>query len=184
MMMPTITNSMNVLTSNYDVIFFGIIIFSAILALIRGAVSEILSLSVWFIAFAVMRHYGTFIDSKIPQSITSELLRGIIVFIAAFIVVAILIALVKKLCASIISKIGLGGLNYLLGAAFGVIRGILICAILIIVIEILKLDPSHSWQHSRLSGVLTPVVDWITKSIPSQLQDLPKPPTLIPSYNI
>jgi membrane protein required for colicin V production len=164
------------LANNYDAIFFGIIIFSTIMALFRGAVNELLSLSVWFIAFTVMQHFGSNIDSRIPSSITNVLLRGIIVFVVAFILVAIIIAIIKKLCASIIKSIGLGGLNYLLGAVFGIIRGILVCAVLTLVIETLHFDGSHAWQNSRLGFILTPTVEWISKAIPEQIKELPKPP--------
>ncbi len=167
--------------SNYDAIFLCIIIFSATIALIRGAVSELLSLSVWFIAFNIMRNYSDLIDKHIPPNISNPLLRSFIVFLVAFVVVAIVIAVIKRLCASIIKSIGLGGLNYLLGAVFGVIRGILVCAILIIIVEITQFDHDSGWKKSRLSFILIPTVDWITRSIPEQIKELPKPPMLIPS---
>ncbi len=173
---------MTQLSSNYDVVFIGIILFSAVMALIRGGVSEILSLSVWFLAFAFMRNFSSLIDGHIPPSVTNPLFRSVIVFIIAFIVIAIFVAILKKLCASIISSIGLGGLNYLIGAAIGIVRGILICAILVIVVEMLKFDPSHAWQKSRLYPVINPVVEWIAKSVPNQINELPKPPKLLPSY--
>jgi membrane protein required for colicin V production len=166
---------MNILTSSYDIIFLGIIAFSAILALIRGGITELLSLSVWFIAFWVMHRYGTWLDNYLPNSVTNQLARSCIIFMCAFIAVAIGMAIIKRLCASIISSIGLGGLNYLLGFAFGIIRGILFCAVLIIVIEMLNLDPANSWQNSRLYPVLAPAVEWIANTIPSRIKELPPP---------
>ncbi len=164
------------LSANYDAIFLCIIAASTVIALFRGAINELLSLSVWFIAFAFMQHFGNFIEAKIPSSITNTLLRGFIVFVVAFILVAIIIAILKKICASIIKSIGLGGLNYLLGALFGVIRGILICAILVFIVETFQIDKDHSWQKSRLDFILTPAVTWITKSISNHINELPKPP--------
>lgn len=168
------------IASNYDVIFFGIIIFSAFLALIRGAISELLSLSVWFLAFIVMRNYSAIIDKHIPPNISNPLLRSAIVFIAAFIVIAIVVAIVKRIFSTIIKSIGLGGLNYLLGAVFGALRGILICALLIILVEITKFDQSHAWKKSKLNFILIPTVEWITNAIPEQIKELPKPPVLMP----
>ncbi len=54
-----------------------------------------------------------------------------------------------------------------LGIVFGIARGILICAILILVIEILKLDPQNSWKNAKLYPVVHPVLTWITQAIPS-----------------
>ena len=167
------------LTANYDAIFLCLIAVSTIIALFRGAVNELLSLSVWFIAFAVMQHFGSIIEAKIPQDIMNPLLREIIVFIITFVLVAIIIAIIKKLCASIIKSIGLGGLNYLLGALFGIIRGILICSLLILIVETLQIDKEHTWQQSRLNFILGPTVAWISKSISNQINQLPKPPLTI-----
>ena len=67
------------LSSNYDVIFFAIIIFSAVMALIRGGVAEVLSLSIWFAAFGIMRHFGNQIDTFIPANISNQLVRSAII---------------------------------------------------------------------------------------------------------
>ena len=168
------------LSANYDTIFLGIIAVSTVIALFRGAINELLSLSVWFITFALMQHFGNFIEAKILSSITNNLLSGFIVFVGAFILVAIVIAIIKKLCSSLIKSIGLGGLNYLLGSLFGAIRGILICAIIVFIVEILKIDTDHSWQKSHLNFILTPTVTWITKSISNHMNELPKPPIIVP----
>ncbi|MDQ5921513.1 MAG: rane protein required for colicin production [Pseudomonadota bacterium] len=160
-------DNIELLTSNYDLIFLGIIIFSSVIALIRGALSEILSLSVWIISFVVLHRFSSLFDRFIPSSVTNQFLRSVIIFLAAFIIISIAIAIVKKLCTAILSSIGLGGLNHLLGIVFGIARGILICAILILVIEILKLDPQNSWKNAKLYPVVHPVLTWITQAIPS-----------------
>jgi len=164
---------MNIFASNYDIVFFGIIAFSAILAFIRGGVAEILSLSSWFIALWFMHKFGTTMDKYIPLSITNNLARSAIIFILSFIFIAIIIAILKKILANLIDSIGLGGLNYLIGILFGVIRGLLICALLIIVVEMLNLDSSHSWQNSKLYPVLLPIVTWIADSVPEKIRHLP-----------
>ena len=164
------------LATNYDVIFICIIGASTVFALFRGAVNELLSLSVWFISFIIMQRFGDLIEAKIPQNITNEIIRKLIVFIIAFILVAIIIAIIKKLCTSIIKNIGLGGLNYLLGALFGLIRGILICSILILVVESFRIDKNHDWQKSHLNFILAPSVKAITQSISEHINELPKPP--------
>ncbi len=173
---------MELLASNYDIIFLSVIIVSAILALIKGAIAELLSLSTWFIAFAVMHRYGSLIDSHIPSSISNQLIRSGIIFIIAFIIIAIVVAIIKKLCTNIISSIGLGSLNRLLGLIFGAVRGILICAILVIIIEMLNFDSEHVYQKSRLYPVISPVVDWIAQAIPKKFNNLPKPPNLLLNY--
>ncbi len=174
---------MNILSSNYDVIFIGITLASAVLAMFRGAVSELLSLSTWFLAFTLMTHYSELMDRFIPQSISNPFFRSIIIFIIAFIIIAICITIIKKIFANIIKSIGLGGLNMVLGFLFGAIRGVLICSFIVILIEILKFDSNHTWQKSILYPVINPVVKWTVNSIPQQINELPKPPLVIPNYD-
>ena len=71
-----------------------------------------------------------------------------------------------------VSSIGLGGLNYIMGFIFGIIRGILLCAILIIIVEMLNLDNTHDWAKSKLAPIITPVVTAIANAIPGQLKDI------------
>lgn len=168
---------MNPFASNYDIVFFGIIAFSAILAFIRGGIVEILSLSTWFIAFWALHKFGMFLERFIPDSISHELLRNVIIFIIIFLGVAIAMALLKKILANFITTIGLGGLNYLIGIGFGVIRGIFACAILIIIIQVLNLDSSKSYTQSKLYPVLSPVINWITDAIPHSVKSIPPPPS-------
>jgi membrane protein required for colicin V production len=168
---------MSLFASNYDIIFFGIIAFSAVLAFIRGGIVEILSLGTWFIAFWALHKFGTLLKAFIPNSISNDLLRNIIIFIIIFLLVAIAMAVIKKLLANFINTIGLGGLNYIVGIGFGIIRGIFACALLIIVIQMLDLDSSKSYAQAKLYPALSPVVNWIAKAIPESVKDIPKPPT-------
>src|SRR5579863_1651790 len=167
---------MSLFTSTYDIIFFGIIAFSAVLAFIRGGIVEILSLSTWFIAFWALHKFGTSLEPFIPNSISKDLLRSIIIFIVIFLIIAIAMAILKKLLANFINTIGLGGLNYIIGIGFGIIRGIFACALLIIVIQMLDLDSSKSYAKSKLYPVLSPVVNWIIDAIPHSVKNIPKPP--------
>lgn len=172
--MNTTTTINSILTSNYDLIFLGIILLSAILALFRGAIAEIFSLGVWIISFIVLHRFSFLLDKYIPDNISNPFIRSGIIFVSSFIIVAILMAIIKHLCTSIINGIGLGGLNRLLGMMFGIMRGILICAVLILIIEILKLDSQNSWHKAKLYPVISPVLSFVTHSIPSTTIDWSK----------
>ena len=167
---------MQLISSNYDLIFFGIIVASSIFALIRGGIAEILSISSWFIALWLMHKYGDKINYFIPSNITTPLIRSVVVYAVIFIVVAIFIAIIKKIFAKVISQLGLGGLNYLIGLVFGIIRGIFICAIIVIIIEMLNIDPSHNWKHSKTYPIIRPAIELIVGAIPDSIKQLPPPP--------
>lgn len=157
--------------SNYDFVFGGIILISAILAMLRGGVAELLSLSTWFLAFFVMRRYAEIIEKIIPAVISNELFRSLLTYLIAFLLVAVIMMLIKLAFHKLIQSLGLGGLNYMLGVIFGLLRGLIICALLIIILEIFNLDQEQSWQKSWLSPILTPIVSMIVNAIPDRVKN-------------
>lgn len=158
--------------SNYDFLFASIILISAALATIRGGVSELLSISTWFIALFVTRNYAEFIERYIPEIISNELFRSLITYIISFIGVAIIITLLKMTFNKAISKTGLSGLNYLLGALFGIVRGIIICSLLVILMEMFSIDKDKGWNNSWFSPILKPAVNMIISATPKDMENL------------
>lgn len=158
--------------TNYDFIFGAIILASAILAAIRGCITELLSLSTWFIALFVMQRYSSHIQKIIPQVVNNGLLRSLIAYIIAFLAVAIIIAIIKKIFHKFICSFGLGGLNNLLGFLFGIVRGLIICALIIIIMEMFNLDDSHGWEKSWFSPILKPTVKLIIDAIPNRVKNI------------
>lgn len=150
-------NSINI----FDLSFSIIIILSAIIALFRGAVVEILSLSTWFIAFWATHKFATYLNPYVPNIIENKLLRSGVIYLLLFILIAILITILKKLLSGLIKNIGLTGLDRLLGLLFGTIRGLLICAIIIIIIKVFDLNNTDTWPKARIHDVIQPVVNWI-----------------------
>jgi membrane protein required for colicin V production len=88
-------------------------------------------------------------------------------------------AFLKKLLNNFIKLIGLIGLNYIIGIGFGIIRGIFVCALLVIVIQMFNLDNSKSYTQSKLYPILSPIISWIADAIPHSVKEMPKPPPSI-----
>lgn len=153
--------------SNYDIFFLIIIGGSAILAAIKGGVAQLLSTSIWFIALFVTKNYNVKIEEFIPSSISNAMLRTLITYVIAFLIVAIFITILKMLFHSVIKGFGLSGLNIAIGALFGFARGAIICAIIVIVIEMLGMDKEHSWNHSLLSPIVQPTVNILISNVDS-----------------
>ena len=151
----------NVHLSNYDFIFGAIILVSIVFGIFRGGVAELLSMSTWFIALFVMRKYSNAIEKIIPQLISNGMLRSLLSYVIAFVAVAIVIMLVKLMFHRFIHSCGLGGLNYFIGALFGIARGLVISALIIVVVEMFAMDEKHSWQNSIISPLLVPTVNLI-----------------------
>lgn len=151
--------------SNYDFIFGIIVLVSAIFGIMRGGVAELLATSTWFIALFIMRQYSSQIEAILPSMISNQILRSLLSYVIAFVGVAIVITIIKLIFHKIIKNLGLGGLNYLIGALFGVVRGLIISALIIVVIEVFHFDAQQSWRSSLISPLLVPTVGIIVNQM-------------------
>lgn len=156
--------------NHYDLLFFGIIICSSILALFRGGIAEILSLTSWILTFWLMTKFSYIFAPYLPESISNTFVKDIVIFIIIFILVAIVITIIKKLATRFISAIGLGGFNYLLGLIFGIIRGFLICVLIVIIFEVFGFtNVNNGWKQAKLAPLLNVSVNWIIQVLPQKL---------------
>ncbi|RTK94344.1 MAG: CvpA family protein [Neisseriaceae bacterium] len=144
--------------TNYDFFFGAIIITSMVMATLKGGVAQILSISTWILALFVTKKYNSQIEGLITGLISNELLRSLIAYLIAFIAIAIIMTIIKMIFHKAISSFGLGGMNMLVGAIFGIARGVIISGLIIICFEMIGIDKTHSWSESLLSPVLSPTV--------------------------
>lgn len=151
-------------SSTYDFIFLGIILFSSLFGLVRGAVSEALSLLSWIVAIWVFKHFSPIFNSYLSEYISNPVICNIVVFLIILTALALIATLFKFTFSRAIRAIGLSGLNHILGFVFGVIRGIIICAIIVIAIELLGFDSAHSWQNAKTAKIIAPAISIIQKA--------------------
>ncbi|VTU06231.1 colicin V production protein [Actinobacillus indolicus] len=155
-----------------DAVIIGIIVFSLLVSLWRGFVSEVLSLAGWVIAFFVASKFYPYlsgyllqIDSVYIQN--SEYLRNGIAAGILFLAALILCALINALISQLVDKTGLTGTDRVLGAAFGVLRGVfIVAAILFFLDTFTAFSQSELWKESQL----IPHFDFIVKWFFEQLQ--------------
>lgn len=153
-----------------DLLFIVILFFSFIFGLIRGLVRELLSLlflvAALVLAFVHYRDAGLLLQDLIHN-------RGLADF-SGFLLVLALVAATGALFTMLVSKIlvvgPLKGIDRLLGAAFGILRGILLCGLVIYGFLAFPLNPGPL-QRSRLAPVLTRVLVAGIQVLPPALRD-------------
>lgn len=151
--------------TNYDFLFIAIIGTSTVMAMLKGGVAQLLSLSTWFIALFVSKKYNTQIEAFLPEVVSNAMLRTLLGYVITFVAVAIIITLIKMIFHNFIRSFGLGGLNITIGAIFGAIRGIIICSILIIIIEMIGMDKQHSWHEALISPIIIPSINLLVNNM-------------------
>ena len=132
-----------------DVIVVSIIVISAVISLFRGFVREILSLVAWVVAFWCAFSFAEQAATLLTAYVSVATVRLVLAFISILVVALILTGLVNYLIGRLIDETGLSGTDRVLGALFGVLRGVAIVAIGVFVAGLTPLPGKPWWQESQ-----------------------------------
>ena len=132
-----------------DVAIIIIVTLSALISVLRGFVKEALSLVAWVLAFWVAFTFHQNLATILSQYIDTPSLRLISAFALLFVVTLIIAAVVNNLISTLVKKSGLTGTDRMLGVIFGIARGMVIVAILVLMAGLTQL-PADPWWHDSI----------------------------------
>lgn len=133
-----------------DIVFLVVILLSSFIGLFRGLIKEALSLVAWFAAIFVAGMYSAMLAEHLSGLINDPAIRRICAFILLFLITIIIGMLVSSLVSKFMSAIGLGGLDKVLGTAFGFVRGSIVVLVFVFVSH--PFEFSESWYlESKLA---------------------------------
>lgn len=143
--------------SGIDIAVIVILLLSAILAFSRGFVHEVLSVTAWVGAiFAViyglpeLRHFAR---DMIPNELIADVAAGIVIFL----VVLVILSILTKMLSKSIQASALNNLDRSLGFVYGLVRGAVILAALLIIIDwVVAGEPRPDWVQS---GKTLPIIE-------------------------
>ena len=122
---------------------------SLVIGVWRGLVKEVLSLAGWVAAFYVSQMYAPAAAAWLPMSGSSQMLRYAAGFVLVFVAVLIATVFVSWTVKALVSAVGLGPLDRLLGSVFGVLRGLVLLLAVTVVVGMTPLRESDAWQHAQ-----------------------------------
>ncbi|TDR73016.1 CvpA family protein [Paludibacterium purpuratum] len=137
-----------------DYVVIAILIGSVVVGLVRGLVVEVLSLGAWLIAFWCAKQFSPALTGFVPSTLASQGLRMVVAFLAVFFVVWLLSCLLRVVLTGLLDSAGLGGVNRLLGAGFGLARGALVLAVLTLIAGLTDLPREPVWRNALLAPPL------------------------------
>jgi membrane protein required for colicin V production len=114
-----------------DAIILIITAVSSIFGLWRGFVREVLSLLAWIAALLIARVYSEAFAPALSNWIANEAMQQMFAFAILFMATLLVGALINHLVAKLISISGLKLTDRLLGAVFGVARGVVIVMVFV-----------------------------------------------------
>ncbi len=134
---------------DYGVLF--VMGFSVLLSVLRGGVSEIISLVAWVLAFWLAQRFSPALAMHLPPDVPGPQLRLIASFLGIFLGVWLLSAIIRITVSQFIKATGLGPVDRLIGAAFGFIRGGVIIVALVLLAGMTNLPKQPIWRDAMFS---------------------------------
>lgn len=152
-----------------DYAIIGLILISSIIGLMRGFIREAFSLVIWIVAIWVgltfSREFSVFLEGIINYPSA----RIAAAFAALFFVTLILGALISYLLGELVKKTGLTGTDRFAGMIFGIARGFVAVAIIIMLAGLTPLPEDSWWKESVLIPPFQSLAVWLHDHIPSGL---------------
>lgn len=147
-----------------DFFIIGILSLSVLAGFSRGFIREILSIAVWVIAYIIATTFAlslaqTFTGSKLAGADTSISTFSLSMsFLALFIGTLIIGGIFNYFISSILTSIGLGFINRVLGAIFGLLRGFLITLAMLYIALLTPFGSDPALKNSQLFPRFQPFI--------------------------
>lgn len=152
-----------------DLIFIVILAVSTLLGLIRGVIREVLSL----VGLVASVYLAFKFSDALSKTYTSQVFEDsrisyIVTFVLIIVATLFAVTLVNLFFSQLLRASGLSFVNRFFGMVFGVLRGTLICSILVLVIGFVPGITSEKWWKD---SSLAPIFKNITKTSLKYLPD-------------
>lgn len=151
-----------------DWILLAVLVFSMLVGAWRGLVYEVLSVLGWAASFYAAQYFSPMVADWLPLQSSSETIRYaaafVLVFVAAVFAAGMLAFLLKKL----IHAIGLRPIDRSMGAAFGLVRGLILLLAVAVVMDMTSLKNSAWWQESTGAPILSAALKGLKPVLPEK----------------
>ena len=154
-----------------DWALLAVLLLSVIVGLWRGLVFELLSLAGWVAAFIAAQWFAPTVAPWLPLGTPGSALNFALAFAVTFVVALLIWAMASKLVRLLIHATPLQPIDRLLGAVFGLVRGLVL---LLVVTTLVLLSPARSsaaWKQSQGAAWLTALFHGLKPMLPAPLAD-------------
>ncbi len=152
-----------------DYAIIGLVLISSIIGLLRGFVKEALSLVIWMVAIWVGLTFSRGFSSFLEGMVDYPSARIAVSFVILFVITLILGALISYLLGELVKKTGLTGSDRFAGMIFGIARGLVVVAIVIMLAGLTPLPEDSWWKESVLIPPFQSLSIWLQDHMPSGL---------------
>lgn len=152
-----------------DFAVIGIILVSAFISLVRGFVREALSLVGWAVSFWVALTFAGGFAELFLNSIDDKTFRVVVGFGILFVISLVLFVMVNYFAVQLVHRTGLSGTDRFIGVVFGLLRGTLIVAVLVMLAGLSSMPKESWWQNSLLLSQFEGIALWLGQFLPANI---------------
>lgn len=151
-----------------DWIFLAVLLVSMVVGAWRGLVYEMLSLANWIAAFVLAQWFGPAAAEWLPLAGATEVVRFLAGFVLVFVVALFVGGLLAFLIRKLVAAMGLRPVDRVLGAAFGVVRGVVVLLALTVVVGMTPMKSGSWWHESTGAGIATVALQGLKPVLPQE----------------
>lgn len=150
----------------FDLVVIAIVAVSVGISIWRGMVREVLALASWIGAFWLAKELAGFTATWLPDSLTNPGLRLMFGFVAVMLASLLVFSLTGMLIVHFVKVAGLTASDRMLGAAFGLLRGLLIAVTMVLLGGMTSAPREPYWRDALLSAPLEAAALWVKPWLP------------------
>lgn len=151
-----------------DWVFLAIVLASFLLGAWRGLVYEVLSVASWIAAFVLAQLFAPDLAVMLPMGQAPEVARYAAAFVLVFVGVVFAGGLIAWVTKKLIESVGLRPVDRTLGAAFGLLRGVVLLLAVAVVVNMSPLRRADWWVESRGAAMSTAAVKELKPVLPER----------------
>ncbi len=154
--------------TTFDYIVLGVVGLSLLFGLWRGVVGEVIALVAWGLAIFASVEFGES-AGQLFSGLGDPAIRTMAGCAAVFIGILVIMALVRMLVSHMVKALGLSVSDRLLGMLFGLLRGVLVCMVLVALGGMTAAPRQTWWNQAMLAKPLETAVLVARQWLPDDL---------------
>lgn len=144
--------------TGFDYVVIGIVSVSLLFGLWRGVVGEVIALVAWGVGIFAAIEFGAVVGHSVFAGISDPALRTLAGCVVIFVGILVTMAVLNMVVRSMVKALGLSVSDRLLGMVFGLVRGVLVCMVLVGLGGMTSAPTQAWWKGAMLSAPLETVV--------------------------
>ncbi len=149
-----------------DIAVGAVVALSLGLGLWRGLTREVLSLLGWVLAFYLAQSQAARVSPWLP--IEADGLRMAVAFVLIMLLVLLGVAVVLWMAKALITVVGLGWLDRILGGLFGFLRATVLLTAATAALALTPMQNGAWWQDSHSGPMLSHFLAWVKPIMPPE----------------